>query len=113
MTAEYKTKCRDLLANLRDPNNPNLKTRVMSGDLPPAKLATMSSTVRIPFCNCVVCVLLLCFQYVCIQVLSLASLYLFAFGARTLAISACRDKLQSALAVCCVSARVRQLNILK
>ncbi|XP_068652614.1 uncharacterized protein [Aristolochia californica] len=40
---KYKEKGRSLLFNLKDRNNPELRERVMSGEIPPEKLCTMTA----------------------------------------------------------------------
>lgn len=40
---DYKMKYRSLLFNLKDASNPELRARVLMGDIPPAKLVRMSS----------------------------------------------------------------------
>ncbi|XP_050232001.1 uncharacterized protein LOC126680826 isoform X2 [Mercurialis annua] len=40
---KYKEKGRSLLFNLKDRNNPELRARVMSGDIPPEKLCSMTA----------------------------------------------------------------------
>ncbi|XP_058200712.1 uncharacterized protein LOC131315585 [Rhododendron vialii] len=40
---KYKEKGRSLLFNLKDHNNPELRERVMSGDIPPERLCSMSA----------------------------------------------------------------------
>ena len=40
---EYKNKYRSLLFNLKDAHNPELRARVLMGDIPPAKLVRMTS----------------------------------------------------------------------
>ncbi|EIM84851.1 transcription elongation factor [Stereum hirsutum FP-91666 SS1] len=42
-TGDYKTKIRSLVVNLKDKKNPGLRESVVSGDLPAAKLAKMTS----------------------------------------------------------------------
>jgi len=42
----YRTKMRSLVANLKDKNNPGLRGAIVSGELAPAKLCSMSSSVR-------------------------------------------------------------------
>jgi hypothetical protein len=39
--AQYKAKFRSLLFNLKDPINPELRARVLTGEVPPARLARM------------------------------------------------------------------------
>ncbi|THU98680.1 transcription elongation factor [Dendrothele bispora CBS 962.96] len=43
-TAEYKSKIRTLFVNLKDNNNPGLRTSVVSGEISAEKLSTMSSS---------------------------------------------------------------------
>ena len=43
MNADYKNKYRTLLFNLKDAHNPELRARVLMGDIPPAKLVRMTS----------------------------------------------------------------------
>ncbi|KAG0472827.1 hypothetical protein HPP92_014684 [Vanilla planifolia] len=40
---KYKEKGRSLLFNLKDPSNPELRERVLSGDLPPGRLCSMTA----------------------------------------------------------------------
>ncbi|XP_031274528.1 uncharacterized protein LOC116132989 isoform X1 [Pistacia vera] len=40
---KYKEKGRSLLFNLKDPNNPDLREKVMSGEIPPERLCAMSA----------------------------------------------------------------------
>ncbi|XP_044463699.1 uncharacterized protein LOC123194529 [Mangifera indica] len=40
---KYKEKGRSLLFNLKDPNNPDLRERVMTGEIPPERLCAMSA----------------------------------------------------------------------
>ena len=54
---EYKAKYRSLIFNLRDDANPDLRRRVLTGDIPPDKLVTFShnelaSKVEIYFRSC-------------------------------------------------------------
>ncbi len=44
---EYNKQVRQLLLNLRDPNNPDLKTRIMSGELTPEKLSVATADVSL------------------------------------------------------------------
>jgi Transcription factor S-II (TFIIS), central domain len=41
--AQYKSKARALLFNLRDSNNPQLRGRVLAGDIKPGALVQMTS----------------------------------------------------------------------
>jgi len=43
ITATYKQKIRSLMVNLKDKNNPGLREAIVSGDLPVARLAKMTS----------------------------------------------------------------------
>ena len=43
VNADYKNKYRTLLFNLKDAHNPELRARVLMGDIPPAKLVRMTS----------------------------------------------------------------------
>jgi transcription elongation factor S-II len=46
VTAAYKAKIRSLFVNLKDKNNPTLRERVVSGDLPVERFCKMTSQVR-------------------------------------------------------------------
>lgn len=46
-TAAYKSKIRSLFVNLKDKNNPDLRERVVSGELAAEKLSKMTSQVRL------------------------------------------------------------------
>ena len=43
LTKEYKARIRSLQFNLKDPANPGLRARVLLGEVPPARLATMAA----------------------------------------------------------------------
>jgi hypothetical protein len=43
ITSEYKSKARTLAFNLKDPTNPDLRSHVLAGDIPPPTLVTMSA----------------------------------------------------------------------
>ena len=40
---EYRVRMRSLFLNLKDPKNPNLRKRVVSGEIPPERIATMTT----------------------------------------------------------------------
>jgi hypothetical protein len=46
VTAAYKAKIRSLFVNLKDKNNPTLRERVVSGDLPVERFCKMTSQVH-------------------------------------------------------------------
>ena len=52
VNSEYKNKFRTLVFNLKDSHNPELRARVLMGDIPPAKLVRMTSeqlASKVPF----------------------------------------------------------------
>ena len=42
---DYTDKIRSILSNLRDPKNPELRTRLIDGEITPVQVATMDATV--------------------------------------------------------------------
>ena len=43
--AKYKTRIRSRYSNLKDSRNPELRARVLTGDIPPDRIASMTSDV--------------------------------------------------------------------